>query len=267
MKSHLTGGSLFCALFFVQAILAVPPWAPPVSSSNQRDADTTIPQRVEAEKDYRRGVQFAEGDGVVQNYTAAARFYRKAAGAGYAPAQYDLAYLYENGLGVERDMQQAASWYRKAADQGDAEAQNNLGTLYAAGQGVPHNDIEAVRWYRLAAQQNDPEGASNLGTMYLQGRGVQHDFAQAFQLFLRAADRGYAAAQNNVALMYADGRGVGRDYVWAYAWLDLAAAQIPGCTEARDRIGKQMRAADIARAHGLAVRKREELAKGKKESK
>jgi TPR repeat protein len=101
---------------------------PPVSSD--RKVDTAMEeQRHEAEKNYLRGVQFAEGDGVAKDYSAAAGFYRKAAEAGYAPAQYDLAYLYEMGLGVERDMKQAAIWYRKAADQGEPEAQNNLGTL------------------------------------------------------------------------------------------------------------------------------------------
>ena len=48
----------------------------------------------------RRGVQFVEGDGVAQDYAEAARFYPQAPAAGYAPAQYDLAYLYEKGLGV-----------------------------------------------------------------------------------------------------------------------------------------------------------------------
>ena len=137
-----------------------------------------------------------------------AGFYRKAAEAGHAAAQYDLAYLYENGFGVAQDWKQAAFWYRKSAEQGDAEAQNNLGALYAKGQGVPQSDAEALHWYRLAAQQEDPEGLSNLGTMYLQGRAVECDFVQAFELFLKAANLGYAVAQNNLALMYANGQAV-----------------------------------------------------------
>ena len=51
----------------------------------------------EAEREYHRGVQFAEGDGVAQDYTVAAQFYRRAAAKGLASAQYDLAYLYETG--------------------------------------------------------------------------------------------------------------------------------------------------------------------------
>ena len=219
--------------------------------------------RTEAEENYRRGVQLAEGDGVPKNYAAATEFYRKAAQAGHAAAQYDLAYLYENGLGVAQDCKQAAFWYRKSAEQGDAEAQNNLGALYAKGEGVPRSDAQALHWYRLAAQQEDPEGISNLGTMYLQGRAVKRDFVQAFELFRKSANLGYAVAQNNLALMYANGQAVGKDYVWAYAWLDIAAAQISGCAELRDRIAAEMTPVEIARAHNLADRKREELTQKK----
>jgi TPR repeat protein len=239
----------------------------PIFSRHQVNTRKMDGQDDEAERNYRRGVQFAVGEGVAKDYSAAARLYRKAAEAGYGPAQYDLGYLYEMGLGVERDLKQAATWYRKAADQGDPEAQNNLGTLYASGQGVARNDSEAVRWYRLAADQNDPEGTSNLGTMYLQGRGVERDFVQAFELFRRAAEQGYAAAQNNLALMYANGQAVARDYVWAYAWLDVASAEISGCAELRDRIGNEMTGEEIARARDLATRKREEVTQKGKESK
>lgn len=241
---------------------------PPISPPHPSDSAKTQPQGGEdPESNFLHGIQFAEGDGVVKDYAAAAQFYRKAAEAGYAPAQYNLAHLYENGLGVERDPSQAAAWYRKAADQGDPEAQNNLGTLYASGQGVPRDDAEAVRWYRLAAEQSDPEGTTNLGTMYLQGRAVKQNFTQAFRLFSKAAEQDYPVAQNNLALMYANGQGVARDYQLAYAWLDLASAQISRCKELRDRIGKEMTAGDIARARDLAARKRAELTQKGEESK
>ena len=122
-------------------------------------------QREEALTNYRRGVQLAEGDGVEKDETAAAKFYREAAEAGFAPAQYALACLYAGGRGMKRDLKQAAFWYRKAADQGDPEAQNNLGALYAKGQGVRRSYRQAVRWYGLSAEQKDPEATSNLGAM------------------------------------------------------------------------------------------------------
>ena len=235
--------------------------------TTHKTASITRQQPTESEMDYQRGSRYAEGDGVPQNYSLAAKYYRAAAEKGLAAAQYDLGYLYEQGRGVERDLKQAAIWYRKAALQGDPEAQNNLGVLYATGQGVRHHDAEAVRWYRLAAAQNDPEATSNLGSMYLQGRAVKKDLGRALQLFLRAAEQGYAVAQNNLAIMYANGQAVAKDYVWAYAWLDIASDQISGCSELRDRIAKELKPEEIDRAHDIAARKRTELSEKGAQSK
>ncbi|HTS30642.1 MAG TPA: SEL1-like repeat protein [Bryobacteraceae bacterium] len=219
-------------------------------------ADSRLRQ---AEDDYRRGLQAADGIGRPQDYVDAAKYYRKAAESGYVPAQYNLAYLYENGLGVMQDFAQAAAWYRKAADQGDAEAQNNLGTLYSTGQGVPHDDAEAVRLYSLAAAQGDPEGTTNLASMLLRGRGVARDTARAFQLFSKAARSGFAVAQNNLALMYANGEACRRDFIQAYAWLDVAADGIPNAAVVRDALSKQLTPAQVTEARRVAVQKRKEL--------
>jgi len=213
----------------------------------------------QAEEDYQRGVRAADGIGGPPDYTAAAKYYRRAADCGYIAAQYNLAYLYENGLGVKQDFAEAAAWYRKAADQGDPESQNNLGVLYTTGKGVPLDLTEAVRLYGLAAAQEDLEGTSNLASMYLQGRGVGRDTARAFQLFTNAAQHGYSVAQNNLALMYANGESVKRDYVKAYAWLDIAAADLPNAAMVRDSLAKEMTAAQLGQARLFAAQKRKEL--------
>jgi TPR repeat protein len=253
-------------LFAVTAIAqADDPKPQPAPKGTLYISQSNVPLR-EAEEDYRLGLQAADGIGVPRDYLVAAKYYQKAAERGYVPAQYNLAFLYENGLGVKQDYTQAAAWYRKAADQGDPEAQNNLGTLYSTGQGVPLDYVEAVRLYRLAAAQEDLEGLTNLASMYLQGRGVGRDSAQALQLFARAAGRGYSVAQNNLALMYANGEAVKRDFVTAYAWLDLAAEEIPKAAVVRDAIAKEMTPAQIAQARQFAIQKRKEVSEkeGKK---
>jgi TPR repeat protein len=106
LKLSFTSRSVFYAFSVVQAVSAIPavtavslaastdaPSSRPVSSPRTVDRAKKESQRNEAEKDYWRGVQYLEGAGVVRDYSAAARFYRKAAEAGYARAQYDLAYL------------------------------------------------------------------------------------------------------------------------------------------------------------------------------
>lgn len=71
------------------------------------------------------------GKGVTQDYTEAAKWYRKAADQGFAQAQFNLGLMYANGKGVTRDDTEAAMWYAKAADQGLADAKINLALLYA----------------------------------------------------------------------------------------------------------------------------------------
>ncbi|SCU89167.1 LAMI_0D12618g1_1 [Lachancea mirantina] len=58
----------------------------------------------------------------------------RAATAGFAKAQFAVAYFYEKGKGCEVDMDSAMDWYQKAADQKDPRAINKLQTN---GNGTP----------------------------------------------------------------------------------------------------------------------------------
>ena len=49
---------------------------------------------------------------------------KKAAAQGYALAQRNLGYCYENGVGVEQDEKMAAEWNRKAAAGGYVETED-----------------------------------------------------------------------------------------------------------------------------------------------
>ena len=62
---------------------------------------------------------------------------------------------YDNGQGVVQDYAEAVKWYRLAAQQGVADAQFNLGLSYAKGEGVAQNDIKAHLWFNLAAVSGD----------------------------------------------------------------------------------------------------------------
>ena len=84
--------------------------------------------------------------------------------------------MYEKGQGVTLDYTAAMRWYRKAADQGDASAQTNLGLMYDKGQGVTQDYAAAMRWYRKAPDQNLVVAQYNLGVMYDKGQGVTQDY-------------------------------------------------------------------------------------------
>jgi TPR repeat protein len=155
---------------------------------------------------YNLGSARAKGEGVPQDYTEAAKWYRLAADQGYAPAQTSLGLAYETGRGVPQDYVEAMKWYRLAADKGDALGQFKLGSMYHSGRGTAQNYVEAVKWYRLAADQGSAEAQYELGTMYYGGWGVPKNHAEALKLFEQAAKQNHAGAQSNLAAMSANGQ-------------------------------------------------------------
>jgi TPR repeat protein len=52
-------------------------------------------------------------------------------------------------------------WWRKAAGQGYAAAQYRLGVMYDTGKGVPQDFVQAHMWFDLAASQGNKPAAEN----------------------------------------------------------------------------------------------------------
>ncbi len=194
---------------------------------------------------------------------------------GDASQLFERGWKYERGEGVPQDKSAAAKWYRKAADQGQVRAQNNLGHLYYVGQGVPKDEAEAVKWWRKAADQGDAKAQTSIGVAYANGEGVPKDPVEAVEWYLRAAVQNCVIAQYRLGMMYANGEiprashrvekpdgtieivGLpGPDYVQAHIWLNLAGAN--GSEDARKAIPgveKKMQTNDRA----LAVSKAKEM--------
>jgi len=89
--------------------------------------------------------------------------------------------------------------------------------------------------------------------MYDLGQGVVQDYKEAAKWYRKSAEQGLAAAQFALGAMYANGDGVIRDNVYAHMWWSIAASN--GDKDAkknRDNIAKNMTAADISKAQGLA---------------
>ena len=110
--------------------------------------------------------------------------------------------MYNIGKGVLQDYSEAVKWYRRAAIQGDADAQLNFGLMYDTGKGVAQNYAEAMKWYVLAAAQGNAKAQSNLGAMYAMGQGVVQDYRRAHMWFSLGAVSGKSekAAKNRDAI-------------------------------------------------------------------
>jgi len=80
-------------------------------------------------------------------------WFRRAAEAGHADAQYNLGAATIEWRWSRKDAKQAVAWFRRAAEAGDASAQFNLGcVLPRKVMGFAEDGEQAVVWYRRAAE-------------------------------------------------------------------------------------------------------------------
>lgn len=202
------------------------------------------------------------GRGVPIDLRQAFRYYLLAAEQGFIPAQFNTGNMYATGRGVGQDLFEANIWFKQAAEKGLAEAQFNLGLAYEAGRGIRRDEEQAVRWYKAAAEQGFVAAQFNLGMMVEDGRGVAKDEKTAVTLYQLAAERGYAPAQNNLGLMYASGRGgLNADSLTGYAWLTLAV-EGGASPMGRDFVARSFTGDMRVRADNAANQLRDRLKRG-----
>ena len=144
------------------------------------------------------GAQFTRGQAAETggSYTAAARWYRRAATQGHPGAQFALGSLYETGTGVPLDYETMMRWMHAAAAQGQRDAQFTLGVVYTGAfmWGPNWSEIRKSRvrsWYwrmrwRLRGRR---------------GWGAQRDKAHAYMWFSLAAARGHPGAPQYLKLL------------------------------------------------------------------
>ena len=77
----------------------------------------------------------------------AVKWYRKAAGAGHAPSQYDLGYMPLLGEGTMKDIEKGLWWMAEAVKNGEAYAAKVLTDIYNEGQfGLEPDREKAMCW-------------------------------------------------------------------------------------------------------------------------
>ncbi|HEX3953080.1 MAG TPA: hypothetical protein VHW90_05880 [Stellaceae bacterium] len=151
---------------------------------------------------YNLAVLYARGDGVAQDYQAAASWFRAAASHGNPAAQFNLGVMYERGLGVKQNLDEAVAWYRKAATRSDASAQYNLAIAYAEGRGTPQDTVAAARWYHEAASQGLIPSMVNFAILYERGEGVERSLPNAYAWYRAAGQRGDAIAEQRAQELF-----------------------------------------------------------------
>lgn len=177
----LAGGGYFAYSNFIEKHDEVAASAAPAAAAAEPSASTTAaPSRSvrEIAADYfatnpSPDAMVAQGRELAKagDFRAAFLVWRRAAEAGNASAQVELAAFYDPLVtppkgGFTPDGARAADWYERAALAGNAEAQRKYGLLLAkGGAGLPADQGRAKSWLQQAATQNDAEAKKALETL------------------------------------------------------------------------------------------------------
>ncbi|MDX2368680.1 MAG: tetratricopeptide repeat protein [Colwellia sp.] len=156
-------------------------------------------------------------------FHAAIEQFRPLVAEGYAPAQYQMAIVYQHGYGVAKNGMKALALFELAAKQNYSDAQFELALIYNEGKLVPQNLKKAYELTHKAATKGLASAQFNLAVMFANGTGIKQDDFKASRWYQRAADQNYALAQYNLALLYSEGKGVEKSTEMSLVWNTIAS--------------------------------------------
>jgi TPR repeat protein len=175
----------------------------------------------------------------------------KAGEKGYAHAYGELAKMYLLGDLVPKNPSKALDLYRKASEENDAESQRDLSRLYAEGKETAQDVSKAYFWYLAAGDIWGDEGVKRLGAKM--GEAEQKRIRDKYAKWRRGrAEKGSHEDQFRLGEAYEAGIGVPRSLDHAYFWYLLAGDDVPVWRYDRERLMKELGAAECARIKTLA---------------
>lgn len=121
----------------------------------------TLAAKGHATAQYRLGMMYETGTGVVQDLATARTWYQQSAGQAFTPASHRLIYLDLVRHQARADQDWLKQLHRDA-DSGNGEAMLLLGQLYAQGTGVTADLTLAANYLRQARAQNIPGSDAEL---------------------------------------------------------------------------------------------------------
>ena len=136
---------------------------------------------------------------------------RALADSGDTRSMLGLAYIRLNPKETRYNPTEAVQYLTKAAAAGAADAQFELAKLYEQGTGVPANPVRALELYQASAAQGFADAVNDLGFLYYQGGlGLKPDQVKGLDLFRQAADLRHPEAMFNYAALIDDGKVAGK---------------------------------------------------------
>ncbi|PUU83094.1 hypothetical protein B9Z19DRAFT_965565 [Tuber borchii] len=133
-----------------------------------------------------------------------------------------LGKMYLRGEGFIQNYVQAVKWFELGVENGDASSQNGLGYMYLHGYGVKADRVKAAEFFQTATEQDLPQGQINLGKIFLE----QNDIETAKRFFELAARHGTLEAYYFLAEIYNSGLGKERSCALATAYYKIVAERV-----------------------------------------
>ena len=163
---------------------------------------------------------------------------KRAAEAGFAKAQFNLAMLYRDGRSVPASPELYRKWIEASAAQEFSLALFSLGLDYDVGRGVAKDLPRALRYYERAAEAGDTMAAYNAGQIHLMGEGVvPPDHVKAIRYIELSAEAEEGKALMTLGYIYETGLtglqdiDLSRDYYYR-----AEASGEPAAAESIDRL-------------------------------
>ena len=139
------------------------------------------------------GRLYENGLGVDPVPVPAAERSRKAASGGSVAGMKLLSFASRTGYGAVKSNAEAFNWMQRAADAGDAEAQYNLALMLNEGKIVDANPKLAFAWALQSAKKGFGEAELFVGACYEGGIGTEKNAAEAEKWYAKAARQGFTA--------------------------------------------------------------------------
>ncbi|KAJ3337556.1 hypothetical protein HDU93_000847 [Gonapodya sp. JEL0774] len=174
---------------------------------------------------YLLGHCYFTGEGVPQDYSAAARLYREAISIREDNQQkgwFNFFSFHAENYGLEKEYTELILEFHKLAIKGYIDACANLGVLLIHGVGGDQEEDESFdpfELFRESAKEGNITALCGLGVCYLDGNCRSTDVKLATDYFVKAAEQGCLVAQLNLSRIFEIGIGtVAKDVDVAEGW-------------------------------------------------
>jgi len=128
-----------------------------------------------------------------KDFKKAEKYFKIAADAGVAEAQYKLGWIYQNGLNGERNIEKSIEYNKMAATQGHIGAAGSLTLLYQEPGYINYN--KAYKYAKQAADGGYANGAFRLANFLFLGKGCKADENEAYRYYKMAMKHGIVQAE------------------------------------------------------------------------